>query len=121
MKNGTDAGDFRVPRGFGALIGLLAFAVGELVGWPRWASLALGCAAAAIFVSQLFVRHQSPQAPSEGVAPQQVVVQAPIDSVAERRQRGRNIAIGLALAVLVALFYVATIVRLGSNVANRAL
>jgi hypothetical protein len=36
-----------------------------------------------------------------------------------RRQRMRSIAIGLALAALVALFYVATIVRLGGNVMNR--
>lgn len=33
----------------------------------------------------------------------------------------RSIAIGLALAALVVLFYVATIVRLGGNVAKRAL
>ena len=39
----------------------------------------------------------------------------------QRRQRGRSIAIALALGALVALFYIATIVRLGSNVANRAL
>jgi hypothetical protein len=36
-----------------------------------------------------------------------------------RRQRMRSIAIGLALATLVALFYVATIIRLGGNVMNR--
>lgn len=36
-----------------------------------------------------------------------------------RRQRLRSIAIGLALAALVALFYVATIIRLGGNVMNR--
>ena len=38
-----------------------------------------------------------------------------------RRQRMRSIAIGIALAVLVALFYAATIARLGGNVANRSL
>ena len=38
-----------------------------------------------------------------------------------RRQRMRSIAIGLALAVLAVLFYVATIVRLGGNVMNRPL
>lgn len=38
-----------------------------------------------------------------------------------RRQRLRSIAIGLALGGLVLLFYAATIVRLGGNVANRAL
>jgi len=36
-----------------------------------------------------------------------------------KRQRMRSIAIGLALAALVALFYVATLVRLGGNVFNR--
>ena len=36
-----------------------------------------------------------------------------------RRQRMRSIAIGVALAALVALFYVATIIRLGGNVMNR--
>ncbi len=39
--------------------------------------------------------------------------------VQRRRQRMRSIAIGLALAALVALFYVATIIRLGGNVMNR--
>ena len=37
----------------------------------------------------------------------------------QRRQRVRSIAIALALAALVALFYAATIVRLGGNVLNR--
>jgi hypothetical protein len=36
-----------------------------------------------------------------------------------RRQRQRSIAIAVALVVLAALFYVATFVRLGSNVMNR--
>lgn len=38
-----------------------------------------------------------------------------------RRQRMRSIAIGLLLAGLALLFYVATIVRLGGNVMNRPL
>jgi hypothetical protein len=42
-------------------------------------------------------------------------------SEAERRQRMRNIAIGWALVGMVALFYVATIVRLGGNALNRAM
>jgi hypothetical protein len=37
----------------------------------------------------------------------------------QRRQRMRSLAIALALGALVALFYVATIVRLGGNVMNR--
>ena len=40
---------------------------------------------------------------------------------AQRRRRTRSIAIGLGLAALVVLFYVATIVRLGGNVFNRAI
>ncbi len=43
------------------------------------------------------------------------------DQEARRRQRTRSIAIGVALAALVALFYIATIVRLGGNVFNRPL
>lgn len=39
----------------------------------------------------------------------------------ERRRRMRSIAIALALAALVAVFYVATLVRLGGNVMNRPL
>jgi len=38
-----------------------------------------------------------------------------------KRQRMRSIAIALVLAGLVVLFYVATLVRLGGNVLNRAL
>jgi hypothetical protein len=38
-----------------------------------------------------------------------------------RRRKTRSIAIALALAALVILFYVATIVRLGGNVMNRPL
>jgi hypothetical protein len=36
-----------------------------------------------------------------------------------RRQRMRSLAIALALGALVALFYIATIVRLGGNVFDR--
>ncbi len=37
----------------------------------------------------------------------------------QKRQRMRSIAIALALVALVALFYIATIVRMGGNVFNR--
>lgn len=40
---------------------------------------------------------------------------------AKRRQRARSIAIGLGLFFMVALFYAATIVHMGANVAKRAL
>ncbi|MFT0890814.1 hypothetical protein [Pseudochelatococcus sp. G4_1912] len=36
-----------------------------------------------------------------------------------RRQRGRNIAIGVVLGALFVLFYVLTIARLGANVFSR--
>jgi uncharacterized membrane protein len=39
----------------------------------------------------------------------------------QRRRRTRSIAIALALLALVVIFYVATIVWLGGNVANRRL
>ena len=39
----------------------------------------------------------------------------------ERRRRMRSLAIALALVALVVIFYVATIVWLGGNVANRRL
>lgn len=39
----------------------------------------------------------------------------------QRRQRMRSLAIALALAALVVVFYLATIIRLGGNVAGRAL
>lgn len=38
-----------------------------------------------------------------------------------RQRRTRSIAIALALLALTAMFYAATIVRLGGNVLNRAL
>jgi hypothetical protein len=38
-----------------------------------------------------------------------------------RRRRGRSIAIAVTLAVLVALFYVVTIVRIGGNIAERGM
>jgi hypothetical protein len=41
--------------------------------------------------------------------------------VLRRRRRARSIAIALVLAGLVALFYVVTIAKIGSNIASRAL
>ncbi len=38
-----------------------------------------------------------------------------------KRQRMRSLAIALALGVMVVLFYLATIVHLGSNAVNRPL
>lgn len=44
---------------------------------------------------------------------------APEDKERRKRQRMRSLAIALALLALVALFYIATIVRLGGDVFNR--
>ena len=38
-----------------------------------------------------------------------------------RRRRARSIAIAVSLGILVALFYIVTIAKLGSNVLNRPL
>ncbi len=40
---------------------------------------------------------------------------------AQKRQRSRNVAIALGLVVLIVLFYLITIFKLGGNVLNRAL
>lgn len=39
----------------------------------------------------------------------------------QKRQRARNVAIGLTLAGMVALFYLITVVKLGVNVLDRPL
>lgn len=48
------------------------------------------------------------------------MAEQPLDEVErKRRQRMRSIAIAVSLVLLVALFYVATMVRMGGNVLNR--
>ncbi|MEL6872519.1 MAG: hypothetical protein AAFO62_06955 [Pseudomonadota bacterium] len=42
-----------------------------------------------------------------------------LSDVERRRRKIRNIAIGLSLAGLVVIFYIATLVRLGSNALNK--
>lgn len=44
---------------------------------------------------------------------------SPHSDDAKRRQKARSLAIALALLALVAIFYAATIVRLGPNVLNK--
>jgi len=43
------------------------------------------------------------------------------DEAARRANRRRSIAIALLLGAMVMMFYAATIIRLGGNVANRAM
>jgi hypothetical protein len=45
----------------------------------------------------------------------------PLTPEQARSRRLRNLAVGLAIAFLVALFYVVTIVKLGSNAIPRAM
>jgi hypothetical protein len=56
----------------------------------------------------------------------EVVVTEPEDGVRLtpeqlRRRRARSVAIAVTLAILVALFYVVTVAKLGVNVMNRPL
>ena len=44
-----------------------------------------------------------------------------MDVIPRIPQRSRNVAIGVALAVLVVLFYVATIVKFGPSILDRPL
>jgi hypothetical protein len=44
-----------------------------------------------------------------------------VEQERKRRQRMRNIAIAWILVALAVLFFIVTIVRLGGNVANRAM
>ena len=90
----------------GTLIGFVAGFVLRALGAPAWlaAMVSVGCIAGCAALA--YVRPDP--------------ASVPLDK-AQRRQRGRSLAIGLALGGLVVLFYIATIVRLGSNVANRAL
>jgi thiol:disulfide interchange protein len=39
----------------------------------------------------------------------------------KRRRKARNVALAVALAVLVALFYVVTVFKMGGNVAQRTI
>jgi hypothetical protein len=50
-----------------------------------------------------------------------VVTEAARAAAEAKRRRARSIAIALGLGFLVAMFYAATIVHLGGNVANRAI
>ncbi|MGE5266642.1 MAG: hypothetical protein ACM3L9_04665 [Deltaproteobacteria bacterium] len=50
-----------------------------------------------------------------------VMTEAAHAAAEAKRRRARSIAIALGLGFLVAMFYAATIVHLGGNVANRAI
>ena len=91
----------------GVAVGGIAFLVSHLVGRPVALGpavvLAVLAGAAWLLVETIVVAFTS-DGPSGG-----------------SERRARSIAIALALAGLAVLFYVATLVRLGSNVFNRPL
>lgn len=49
------------------------------------------------------------------------LTEAEVEALRVKRQKMRSIAIAVGLVLLVVLFYVATIVRLGGNVLNRSI
>lgn len=109
-KQGPVASTFDAHRsGFlagGTLLGFIAGFLLRLFGAPGWLAVGTSFACIGGCLALAYIRPD----------PATLAL-----SELQRRQRSRSIAIGLALGVLVALFYVATIVRLGGNVANRAL
>lgn len=46
---------------------------------------------------------------------------APLSQEEQRHQRRRSLAIALALGVLAVIFFVVTIVRIGSSITNQAI
>jgi len=77
--------------------------VSRLLEWPRWIGIAIMLATITIWAASGFESHKAGE------------------TEAMRRRRMRNLAIGLSLAALVLLFYVATMARLGGNVLNRSI
>ena len=83
--------------GVAGAVGLLS----RWLDWPRWIGMTVMVAAVVIWAAASF----------ETVKPG--------ESETHRRQRMRNVAIALTLAAMVALFYFATMARLGSNALSR--
>ena len=90
----------------GTLLGFVAGFLLRALGVPTWLAAAVTLACVAGCAGLAYLRPDPASLPL---------------SEAKRRQRTRSLAIGLALGSLVALFYIATIVRLGGNVAQRTL
>ncbi len=109
-KDGYLASSFDAHRnGFlagGTLLGFVAGFLLRMFGAPGWLAIGTSLACIGGCLALAYVRPD----------PATLAL-----TELQRRQRSRSIAIGLALGALVFLFYIATIVRLGGNVANRAL
>ena len=90
----------QIRLGMLAAVGVLGFA-SRWYPIPRWVVLLAAITIPAVWMTLTFES------------------QRPGESETHRRQRMRNIAIGWALFALVALFYLATRARLGTNLLNR--
>ncbi|MFM9940256.1 MAG: hypothetical protein ACKVP7_12260 [Hyphomicrobiaceae bacterium] len=101
---GTRYGDDLIRKGTWALIGLVALVEVIAVASGIWRTLAYR----APFTVGVAI----------GIACLYSFSRTPTD---KRPQKLRSIAIALVLTAMVALFYAATIVRLGGNVFNRSL
>lgn len=90
-----------IPRGIILAIGCVIWLAAWFASLPKWMATAVAAIVGLVWVADDYIRK------SAGL------------SEAKRRERSRNLAIALALVGLVALFYAATIVRLGPNALNR--
>ncbi len=103
--------------GIGVAVALIIGTIERMrLGAGSWTPIIVSAMAAGGIAAFLFGALMT----ADGFAARRSAPNTP-EEAALRRQRARNVAIGFALAALVALFYIATIVRLGSNVANRTL
>jgi hypothetical protein len=90
-----------VPRGVVLACGAAAYLIARMLSSPRWVTLVLALVVGGYCLAMLHI---------DALAKL---------TEAERRLRNRNVAVALALLALFAMFYAATIVRLGPNVLNR--
>jgi hypothetical protein len=97
----SEAGLGAIPRGVILAIGAVIWLAAWFSKLPKWMATAAAVIVGLVWMLDNYIRT------SAGL------------SDAKRRERTRNLAIALALAGLVALFYAATLIRLGPNALNR--
>ena len=98
---GSGRGLGAIPRGVILAIGCVIWLAAFFSGVPKWIATIVAVVVGLFFMIDHQIRSMASL------------------SEAKRRERTRNLAIALALAGMVVLFYLATIVRLGPNVLNR--
>jgi hypothetical protein len=102
-SNKVTAGLGAIPRGIILAIGCVIWLGTFFSGLPKWIATLVAIAVGLFFMLDHNIRTMS------GL------------TEAKRRERTRNLAIALALGGMALLFYLATMVRLGPNVFNRAI